>query len=331
MKDAYLFQVLIQNLPTKVHCSQNKSGAFSKASVATHIALKHFNFIEVNSKERITIVVFDKDLHEGITALDYFQDLITFQEWLIDKINIQPTYICQTSKGFQFGFVIKGFMRIQNGYSPKNSPEQYLNDIKKRFIQYLLLDEVASSRNSGIFRNPIRHKYIAFPSKIYNLNDLYSAVEHVKIDRLSYQINKPYISISKYKKINSNRNNSIYKLCCREFAYSKKTTLTKIFSFANDINNRLCYEPLPLEEIKSISKSIYKSIQNKTLRSATKKAQVNREGLVKDRKKQIIKYILKCKKKNEKVYKVNIAKELGITVQALNSTYGSFLKIKYKI
>lgn len=76
--EEHLFPLLLKNLPSKIHCSNNKSGAFSKASVLTNIALKNYNFIEFNSKKRITIVVFDKDKHEDITALEYFNDIPTF-------------------------------------------------------------------------------------------------------------------------------------------------------------------------------------------------------------------------------------------------------------
>jgi len=326
-----LFQAMLKNLPQRIHCSNTKSGAYSKAPVPTHIALKNFQFIEFNSKDRITIAVFDKDEHNNQTALEYFKDIILFQEWLIEMINIVPSYICQTTKGFQFGFIIKGFMTIKDGFKPKNSPQQFLNDIKEKYIKYLELDSIASSRNNGIFRNPIKHIYLAYPTKVYNLNDLNNALDEVVFDKdiISYS-KKDYLKVSKSQKILSHRNSSIFKLCCKEFAYSKPI-LKQIFSFANSININNCYKPLPSTEIKSISKSIYKRCQNNTLKSGSKKAQLNRSKLVKDRKKQIIKYFLKYKRDNKKVIKSKLAKELGITVQSLNKTYGDFIKLKYKI
>lgn len=333
MKDSneeYLFTLLLKNLPSKIHCSNNKSGSYTKAPVSTHIALKNNSFIEFNSKTRITIIVFDKDIHENKTALEFFDDIPTFNEWLIDLNILTPTYICQTTKGFQFAYVVNGFLRVQANYHPKNSPEYYLNDIKKRYIRYLSLDEIASSRSQGIFRNPIKHKYIAYPNKIYDLNDLNEVFKDMKFEDDFRSYKSTYKPISKYQKITSERNNSIFKLCCREFAYSKPTQ-KQIFSFANTINKNNCYESLPISEIKSITVSIYKRCQENSLKSGGKKAQINRTNLVKARKKHIIKYFLKCKKSNTKPVKAKLAKELDITVQSLTSTYGKFIKLKYKI
>lgn len=330
-KEEYLFSFLLKNLPSKIHCSHNKTGAYSKAPVPSHIALKNYKFIEFNSKKRITIIVFDKDTHKERTALEYFNDIPTFYEWLIEMINIIPTYICQTTKGFQFGFVTNGFLTIQQGYHPKNSPEQFLNDIKQKYIKYLELDSIASSRNNAIFRNPLLHKYIAYPHKIYDLNDLNNVIKDISINDEFTSYKKSFLFVSKYKEIPiGNRNNSIFILCCREFAYSKPTK-KNIYSFANNINNTLCTRPLDKTSIKSITNSIYKRCQNNSLVNGSKKASLNRSKLVKDRKKQIIKIILKEKKEGSKIVKAEIARKLGITVQSLNSTYGDFLRLKYKI
>jgi hypothetical protein len=325
-----LFPLLLKNLPSKIHCSHNKSGAYSKAPMETHVALKNNQFIEFNSKERTTIVVFDKDTHAGKTAREYFGDLSIFQEWLLEMIDIPPSYICETTKGFQFGFVIKGFLNVQSGYNPKNSPQQFLSDIKSRYITYLDLDKIASSKNNGIFRNPLLHKYIACTNVIYDLKDLKGALplEGFENEMVSYNT-KSYLSVSKNEKITSNRNNSIFILCCREFAYSKPT-LKQIFSFANALNKNNCYEPLPVSEIKSIAMSIYTRCQKGTLTSGSRKAQINREKLVKDRKKHIIKYILKCKEENRNPIKAELARNLAISVNSLNSTYGDFIQLRFK-
>ncbi len=326
-----LFNLLLKNLPKKIHASNNKSGAYSKASVNTSRALKKNTFIEFNSKTRSTIVVLDKDSHEGKTALEFFEDLPTFQEWLIDMIDIVPSYICQTTKGFQFGFVIRGFLNVQSGFNPKNSPQQYLSDIKRKFIKHLELDSIASSRDKGIFRNPLQHKYIAYPNIIYDLHDLNNALLDVVVDNeiVSYQKSN-YFRVSKYEKITSHRNNAIFLLCCREFAYSKPTQ-RQIFSFANNLSKNNCIEALPTTEIKSITMSIYRQCQDSSLKSGSKKADINRQKLVKDRKKLIIKYFLKCKNENRKPIKAELARNIGISVNALSKTYKDFISLKYKI
>lgn len=202
--------------------------------------------------------------------------------------------------------------------------------IYKTFIYYFGGDVIASSRNHGIFRNPIKHKYIAYPNKIYDLNDLNELFKDIKFEDEFFSNKSSYTSISKNKKILSHRNCSIFKLCCKEFAYSKPTK-KHIFNFAKTLNQNNCYEPLENQEIKSIVNSIYKRCRDNTLKSGSKKAQINRAKLVKHRKKQIIKYFLKCRKENKKPIKVQLAKTLGITVQSLNLTYGEFIKLKYKI
>lgn len=325
-----LFNLLLKNLPKMIHCSKNKSGANSKPAEPTHIALSKFPFIEFNSKERTTIVVFDKDTHEGQTAREYFGNLQKFHDWLLEMVSILPNYICETTKGYQFGFVINGFRNVESGYAPKNSPQQFLNDIKCRYIDYLELDTIASSRNRGIFRNPLLHPHIEYPRITYNLNDINDALPIGA--HTPFQSSKPMKrswSIKKGQKILSHRNNAIFKLCCREFAHTKPTK-KQIFGFANKINNELCYEPLPLAEIRSITSSIYKYAQNGTLKHGAKKAQINRDRTVKERKKLIMKYFLTCKKHNIKPKKAELARNLGISVTALNSTYGEFIQMQMR-
>lgn len=333
MKTQYekdLFTLLIKNLPAKVHASDNKSGAYSKAALNTSYALKNSNFVEFNSKERITIAVFDKDQHEGKTALEYFGDIFEFEEWLLGMIDIMPNYICQTTKGFQFAFVINGFLTVQSGHSPKNPPENYLSDIKTRFIKHLELDSIASSRNHAIFRNPLKHKYIAYPSTIYDLNDLNECLLDETIDNeLSSYTKSSYIKVSKYTQITSNRNNSIFLLCCREFAYSKPLK-REVFNFAKGINDTLCYEPLSNSEIKSITQSIYKRTQDESLKNGSATARKNRANLIKGRISHIIKFFLNCMEKHIKPTKAQLAKELGISVVTLNNNYKELYDLKYK-
>jgi len=212
--EEHLFSLLMKNLPSKVHCSHNKAGARSKPSIPTHIALKSYEFIEYNSKERVTIVVFDKDLHKGVVAKEYFPDIPTFYEWLIEKLDLQPTYVCETNKGYQFGFVIKGFLTVQHTHAIHNkTPQKYLQDIKSRYIDFLELDKIASSRSHATFRNPIKHRYLSFPQKIYNLNDLNQPVIGIKLkDYLSISPDKSHKTLNGTDKIMSERNCTIFKL-----------------------------------------------------------------------------------------------------------------------
>lgn len=328
--DCDLFTLLHKNLPSKIHCSNNKSGANSKPSILSAIALKDSLFIEFNSIERITIVVFDKDHHEGKTAREYFGNLSDFHDWLLEMISILPNYICETTKGYQFGFVIKGFRTLQEGHNPKNSPQHFLSDIKRRYIDYLELDATASGRNKAIFRNPLLHPHIGYTHVTYDLKDLHEALplEAFESKEPSQPIKRRW-SVPANEKITANRNNTIFVRCCRQFSHTKPTK-KQIQAFANHINNTQCYEPLPISEIKSISNSIYKNTQQGTLRNGVKKAQINREKMVKERKKAIMKYILKCRREEMKPIKSQLAQNLGISVTALNATYGEFIQMQLR-
>lgn len=313
-----------------IHCAHNKEGAFSKAPILSAIALKRAPFIEFNSPKRITIVAFDKDHHEGQTAREYFEDLAMFHDWLLEMISILPNYICETTKGYQFGFIINGFQPIQKGYSPKNSPEQFLNDIKRRYIDYLELDINASSRNLGIFRNPLLHPHISYTHTTYTLKDLNSALPVEEFaPRENTQPIKRKKSFGAQEKITANRNCTVFGRGCREFAYSKPTK-EQIYGFARRLNEEKCYEPLPSSEIKSITNSIYKYAQNGKLINGAKKAQINREKRVKERKKAIHKYFLKCKEQKIKPNKSELARNLGISPTALNKTYGEFIQMQMR-
>lgn len=269
-----------------IHCAHDKEGAFSRAPILSAVALKSAPFIEFNSPERITIVIFDKDHHEGQTAREYFGDLTMFHDWLLEIIAILPNYICETTKGYQFGFVINGFQTVQKGFNPKNSPQHFLGDIKRRYIDYLELDINASSRNRGIFRNPLSHPHISYTHATYTLKELNDALPiEAFTPSQSTQPIKRKKSFSRQEKITTYRNCTIFKQGCREFAYSKPTK-EQIFGFTRRLNEEKCYEPLPNSEIKSITNSIYKYAQNGILVNGAKKAQINREKIVKDQAKQ---------------------------------------------
>ena len=78
------------------------------------------------------------------------------------------------------------------------------------------------------------------------------------------------------------------------------------------MNQNNCYEPLDSVEIKSICNSIYKRCQAGSLKNGSRKAQINREKMVKDRKKEIVIQDNKLKQMISILDSINIVSEIDI-------------------
>ena len=70
-----LREILIKNLPAKIKAGNEKETA-NINELKTIEALNTCKFINFNSKERISFMVFDIDTMENITAKSYFKDIL---------------------------------------------------------------------------------------------------------------------------------------------------------------------------------------------------------------------------------------------------------------
>ena len=87
-----LTEVLIKNLPSRIKAGNDKESA-NINELQTIVALKTCKFINFNSKDRISFMVFDIDTMENVTAKEYFKNNIGLYNYIMERIGIAPTYI----------------------------------------------------------------------------------------------------------------------------------------------------------------------------------------------------------------------------------------------
>ncbi len=101
-----LKEVLIKNLPNRIKGGNDKKKS-NVLEYQTIIALNKCKFINFNTKERISFLVFDIDKIEDKTAKEYFKDINGLYDFISEKIGLEPTYILETAKGFHFACHLK--------------------------------------------------------------------------------------------------------------------------------------------------------------------------------------------------------------------------------
>ena len=146
-------EVLIKNLPPKIKAGNEKDTA-NINEMNTIEALRNCKFINLNSKERISFMVFDIDTMENMTAKQYFKDIRGLYVYIMEKIGLAPTYILETNKGFHFAYHLKNHI-----FTHQPKALNYLSLIKRGITQILNCDERASHRLNGVWRNPLLHPH----------------------------------------------------------------------------------------------------------------------------------------------------------------------------
>ncbi len=135
--------------PGEILGSTAKDGAY-KVTKSFH-ALQRYNFIQYNSKERISIICVDIDHHQDGAA------------WM-DHDLPQPSWTIWTDRGVQFMWVLeKPILALV----PKH--KQYAKDVLLKIVYALDADTHAIGFNR-VFRNPLTHQS-RFSSSRVNLKD----------------------------------------------------------------------------------------------------------------------------------------------------------------
>lgn len=135
--------------PGEILGSATKDGAY-KVTKSFH-ALQRYNFIQYNSKERISIICVDIDHHkDGAVWMDH--DLP------------QPSWTIWTDRGIQFMWVLeKPILALISKH------KQYAKDVLLKIVYALDADTHAIGFNR-VFRNPLTHQS-RFSSSRVNLKD----------------------------------------------------------------------------------------------------------------------------------------------------------------
>lgn len=242
-----LLELLIKNLPSTIKGGNEKHSS-NIYDYPTITALKKCKFINFNSRERISFMVFDIDKVGEQTALEHFKTIEGFLDFLAEKIALEPTFITQTTKGFHFAYHLKNHV-----YTFQDKAVKYLKNIKRSISALIGCDEIASNRLNGIWRNPLKHHHYYSGQINYELNDFSGLVKYNHT--IQRGVSKT-VSIRKDELTEGNRNNALFKYAMR-YAKGKTALSTSMLTNVLIEANSKGSAPLEVDELYSIASSVY--------------------------------------------------------------------------
>ena len=160
-----VFDLLVYNVKNEIRVSKVKGKTFK---VKNFIGVKHYNFIEINSKNRTNFIVLDFDKILNKTFRKVYRTIKEFKRFLdtyLDDYNI----IVQTDKGYQV------YILFNNSffYNNKND-KKILEHLKNSFIEKIPgIDPISTKRKYGMFRNPLQHNHYVNSLEGVNLSIFY--------------------------------------------------------------------------------------------------------------------------------------------------------------
>lgn len=243
-----LKELLIKNLPAHIKAGNEKhlSNIYEYKTIK---ALRSCKFINFNTQERISWMVFDIDHVGEMKALEYFKNINGFLEYVIEKLGIEPTYVLETQKGFHFAFHLKNHI-----YTHQRKALQYLQAIKRAITAILGCDEKASHRLNGIWRNPLLHEHYYSAQFNYELKDFKDFLPKNQTPKCTIT---QTVKLDKNSLTVGNRNQALWEHAMR---YAKgKTALTpsELVEMLIEANSH-AKEPLEIDELHTIASSAHK-------------------------------------------------------------------------
>ncbi len=251
-EDEQLKELLLKNLPKKIK-SGNEKHLSNIYQYRTIEALNKYKFINFNTKDRISFLVFDIDKYEDKTAKEYFKNIYNFLDFITDNIGLEPSYILETNKGFHFAYHLKNHV-----FTHQRKPLKYVMDIKVAITRLLKCDEMASHRLYGVWRNPLLHNFYFSQKFNYELDDFKKYIPRSEFTNTPLKLK---VKVDENELIEGQRNKTLFKYAMK-FAKGKKV-LNKddILNFLININNSKNVGLGNIELIQ-ISNSVFKYWQN---------------------------------------------------------------------
>lgn len=254
-----LLELFIKNSPARFRAGNEKHLANIKTYPAK-VALNRCKFININTDERISFMVFDIDSFGGMTAREYFKNINGFLAYIIEKIEIYPTYILRTDKGFHFAYHLKNHV-----FTDKPKSVDYLITIKKEIAKRLGCDEIASHRLYGVWRNPLLHDFYYMGHINYELKDF----KHLLPEREKRTLSSaPKIKVDQSLLEAGNRNNQLFRYAMKYAKGQTSLNIQRIYDFLVQTNQQ-SDQPLPDKELHSIASSVYKYWEEEKIRFGT--------------------------------------------------------------
>ena len=328
MRDYSIFHVfgaetknrLFNNLPDKPYCSNNLRNGLVIRTKKT--AFEKYICIQLNKYYAICYLTFDVD-REGAGA-----------EWYFDLDLPAPTFVTINPENLYAHLVYELITPVLLWENARQKPIEWLSAIRRAWTEALRAD---AGYNGLISKNPNHsHWHILDFGGRYELVELSEAVT---IKDHHYQTPKGF----REDFAQEGRNNFLFEMG-RFYSYRKKdnckneTALQEvIFTHINNINHAEFATPLPTNEVRHIAKSIAKfTWQNRYTITGGYKRKTDDEGLKKIRSAnahqtaeikrlategKIKKAIDKFLREGRRITKAGIAREAGISRQAMSTYY----------
>jgi hypothetical protein len=134
-------------MPTEIICSNDKNSFALQQKEKNNIALLNYKWIFYN-QDRVWHLIFD---------IDKKYKLGEIKEFLQKKFSLTPTWLCYTDNGIQFSFMFSNVLKTDKQMElAKEAKRIITTELAKEFNG---IDEKASNRIRGFWRNPLMHKY----------------------------------------------------------------------------------------------------------------------------------------------------------------------------
>ncbi|MCT7532172.1 MULTISPECIES: replication initiation protein [Aliarcobacter] len=251
-EDEQLKELLLKNLPKKIKAGNEKH----LSNIYQYPTIKSLNehmFINFNSKEQISFLVFDIDKYEDKTAKEHFKNIYNFLDFITDNIGLEPTYILETNKGFHFAYHLKNHI-----FTHQRKALKYVMDIKVAITRLLKCDEIASHRLHGVWRNPLLHNFYFSQKFNYELNDFKKYIPKSEFTNTPLKLK---VKIDENELIEGQRNKTLFKYAMKYAKGKKVLNKDDILNFLININNSKNVG-LGNTELIQISNSVFKYWQN---------------------------------------------------------------------
>lgn len=241
---------LIQNLPNKLGGWNDKEHFSFRLERNVIYVLNTFKWIEYNQKW-VNYLIIDIDNNNLDTTYNKCLDL-----------GFEPSFGCETDKGCHIFFKLENIVKYE-----WEKTISFVRDIKECLTHYLGGDKNGSHRLNGIWRNPLKHKFI-YSYVDYSLNDFkellnqYRNQQKPQKKQFKNHIRNIKIYSKRYKYQDGNRNEFLWymgMIWSRNKDYSFNEILEYIkYSNENESKKNNVKKINNIKELEKISRSIKK-------------------------------------------------------------------------
>lgn len=189
------------------------------------------------------------------------------------EMEIEPTWMCKTDKGFHLSFALEKSFPFENTRQIK-----YIRDIKVALTYFLNGDKNGSHKLKGIWRNPLQHPFFYNEELFYNLDDFKKILlDYREIERIENYKHLPINQIFKKevdtkKKLNfiftfseNERNEFLFRhlmFQSKNRNWDLKENINFLINLQIEENKKTNVPLLELSEIERIARSVLKYNKN---------------------------------------------------------------------